>query len=89
MHEPIPLVYPPLRARDLTPAWGFGNMDSDAEAYEKAGIDPESRRILYRLDDPRGGRRIDDYGELVESSCARGFVPKAELSSETIAALIA
>jgi hypothetical protein len=25
----------------------------------------------------------------VESSCARGFVPKAELSSETIAALIA
>jgi DNA-binding NarL/FixJ family response regulator len=34
-------------------------------------------------------RDLSDYGELVESSCARGFVPKAELSSETIAALIA
>ena len=34
-------------------------------------------------------RDLDDFGELVESSCARGFVPKAELSAEAIAALIA
>jgi DNA-binding NarL/FixJ family response regulator len=29
-----------------------------------------------------------DYGELVATSCARGFIPKAELSGEAIAALI-
>ena len=34
-------------------------------------------------------RDLEDYGELVESSCARGFVPKAELSGEAIADLIA
>jgi DNA-binding NarL/FixJ family response regulator len=30
-----------------------------------------------------------DYGELVDHSCALGFVPKAELSGEAIATLIA
>jgi DNA-binding NarL/FixJ family response regulator len=34
-------------------------------------------------------RDVDDYGELVENSCACGFVPKAELSGQAIAALIA
>jgi DNA-binding NarL/FixJ family response regulator len=34
-------------------------------------------------------RDESDYGELVETSCARGFIPKAELSAEAIAALIA
>lgn len=34
-------------------------------------------------------RDLADYGELVESSCACGFVPKAELSGEIIRALIA
>lgn len=34
-------------------------------------------------------RDLSDYGELVTTSGARGFVPKGELSSETIAALIA
>ncbi len=30
-----------------------------------------------------------DYGDLVEHSCARGFLPKAELSGEALAALVA
>ena len=30
-----------------------------------------------------------DYGELVDESCARGFVPKAELCGEAISALVA
>ena len=30
-----------------------------------------------------------DYGDLVESSCARGFLPKAELSGEALAAFVA
>jgi DNA-binding NarL/FixJ family response regulator len=34
-------------------------------------------------------RDVADYGELVDHSCASGFVPKAELSGEAIAALIA
>lgn len=34
-------------------------------------------------------RDLEDYGELVDSSCARGFVPKAELSGEALSALIA
>ena len=34
-------------------------------------------------------RDVVDYGDLVESSCARGFLPKAELSAEALSALIA
>ena len=32
-------------------------------------------------------RDLADYGELVESSAARGFMPKAELSGDVIDAL--
>ena len=34
-------------------------------------------------------RDLSDYGELVETSCACGFVPKGELSGELITALLA
>jgi len=34
-------------------------------------------------------RDVSDYGDLIAASCARGFVPKAELSGEAIAALLA
>ena len=34
-------------------------------------------------------RDLSDYGDLIANSCARGFVPKAELSGETVAALLA
>jgi DNA-binding NarL/FixJ family response regulator len=34
-------------------------------------------------------RDLSDYGELVASSCACGFVPKGELSGDLIAALLA
>ena len=34
-------------------------------------------------------RDLADYGELVESSCACGFVPKGELSGDLITALLA
>lgn len=33
-------------------------------------------------------RDMSDYGDLIASSCARGFVPKGELSSEAVAALL-
>ncbi|MCE3287537.1 MAG: response regulator receiver protein [Gaiellaceae bacterium] len=34
-------------------------------------------------------RDLSDYGELVEASCACGFVPKGELSGDLITALLA
>jgi DNA-binding response OmpR family regulator len=34
-------------------------------------------------------RDLTDYGELVDVSCACGFVPKGELSGDLIAALLA
>lgn len=34
-------------------------------------------------------RELSDYGELVEGSCACGFVPKGELTGDAIAALLA
>jgi DNA-binding NarL/FixJ family response regulator len=33
-------------------------------------------------------RDVSDYGELVDASCACGFVPKDELSADSIAALL-
>jgi DNA-binding NarL/FixJ family response regulator len=33
-------------------------------------------------------RDMTDYGDLIASSCARGFVPKGELSSEAVTALL-
>ena len=33
-------------------------------------------------------RDLSDYGELVSTSCACGFVPKGELSGELVAALL-
>src|SRR5262249_42413270 len=33
-------------------------------------------------------RDLSDYGELVAASCACGFVPKGELSADSIAALL-
>jgi DNA-binding NarL/FixJ family response regulator len=34
-------------------------------------------------------RDLADYGDLVETSCACGFLPKDELSGEAVAALLA
>ncbi len=55
-----------LAERGLVPAFAFGNTDSDSEAYEAAGIEPLEHRFFVQFDDPRGGRRIEDYTELLE-----------------------
>ena len=54
-----------LMARGFVPGWVFGNTDSDATAYDNAGIQPLDHRVFFQFDDPSGGRRIDDYGELL------------------------
>lgn len=59
-----------LAARGLVPAWVFGNTDSDAEAYDNAGIMPLDHRIFFQFDDPFGGRRIESYQDLVPEFAA-------------------
>jgi DNA-binding NarL/FixJ family response regulator len=65
----------------------------DVQLPDMSGFD-----VCALLDQVRGkvpaivltsSRDLVDYGELVDTSCARGFVPKAELSGEAVAALIA
>jgi DNA-binding NarL/FixJ family response regulator len=45
-------------------------------------IDPEIKVVLI------SSRDVEDFGRYVETSSARGFVPKAELSGSTLAALL-
>jgi hypothetical protein len=54
--------------------------------------------VCAKLDDCDGvngrvilvsSRDLSDYGELVDASCACGFVAKGELSGDLIAALLA
>jgi DNA-binding NarL/FixJ family response regulator len=51
-------------------------------------------RVIEQLDGAEpavilvSSRDMSDYGDLITSSCARGFVPKADLSSEAVAALL-
>jgi hypothetical protein len=59
-----------LAARGLVPDFAFGNTDSDAAAYEAAGVQPLQQRVFFQFDDPHGGRRIDDYFELVPELAA-------------------
>ncbi|EDM80137.1 hypothetical protein PPSIR1_35842 [Plesiocystis pacifica SIR-1] len=53
-----------LEAKGLVPTYVFGNTESDAAAYENAGIEPLEHRIFYQYDDVHGGRTIQSYGEL-------------------------
>lgn len=55
-----------LRARlGRAPDYGFGNTDTDAQAYEAAGI-PGSNAYYYRFTgNRRGGQLNDDYSALV------------------------
>lgn len=54
-----------LAGKGLVPTWVFGNTDSDAEAYQNAGIMPLDHRVFFQFTDPAGGRRIESYAELV------------------------
>ena len=58
----------------------------DLDGFELAerltSFDPEIQIVLT------SSRDEEDYGQYVEASTARGFVPKAELSGATLAALL-
>jgi hypothetical protein len=54
-----------LAGKGMVPTYVFGNTDSDAAAYENAGIQPLDHRVFYQFDDAMyGGRRIESYDEL-------------------------
>ena len=58
----------------------------DLDGFEVAerliALDPELQIVLT------SSRDVEDYGPSVETSAARGFVPKADLSGATLAALL-
>jgi hypothetical protein len=55
-----------LAQKGMVPAYGFGNTDSDAEAYDNAGITPVDHRVFFQFDDvAHGGRRIESYQDLL------------------------
>lgn len=59
-----------MGARGLVPSYAFGNTTSDADAYDAARINPVRNRILLKLDDPHGGRRIDAYSAFLPEATA-------------------
>ncbi len=64
-----------MKGRGILPTFGFGNTDSDAEAYDTAPISPKSNRFYYQYDDTAfGGRRIESYTELLSEF---GQLPEA------------
>lgn len=54
-----------IGARGLDPTYGFGNTQSDGDAYDNEGIQPLASRIFFQFDDANGGRRIESYSELL------------------------
>ncbi len=46
--------------------WGFGNTDSDAEAFFLANLQPANQRVMFQYtDSAHGARRIEAYTELL------------------------
>jgi DNA-binding NarL/FixJ family response regulator len=64
----------------------------DVQLPDMSGFDVCA--LLDAFEDPTvqvilvSSRDLSDFGELVDISCARGFVPKGELSGDAIAALL-
>ncbi|MCA9692663.1 MAG: phosphatidylinositol transfer protein [Myxococcales bacterium] len=54
-----------LADKGLVPTFVIGNSESDADAYNNAGIMPLDHRIFFQYDDVHGGRTIDSYQELL------------------------
>lgn len=54
-----------LAERMLEPVWVFGNTESDGDSYEHVNVEPLDHRIFFKYDDVHGGRRIDDYNQVL------------------------
>lgn len=52
----------------ITPAYGFGNTDTDTNAYDNAKITPAANRFFFKyMTDLKGGTYHDDYAKLVST----------------------
>lgn len=57
--------------RGYVPAYAFGNTATDADAYDATGVQPLDSRLFFRFEDTaHGGRRFEDYGDLVDELAA-------------------
>lgn len=55
-----------LKQKGLVPSFVFGNKDSDALAFDNAGVLPLDHRVFFQFTDAMfGGRRIESYEELL------------------------
>jgi hypothetical protein len=55
-----------LKQKGLVPSFVFGNKDSDALAFDNAGVLPLDHRVFFQFTDATyGGRRIESYEELL------------------------
>lgn len=55
-----------LAAKGLKPSYVFGNSDTDADAYNNAGVQPLGNRIFFQYTDTAwNGRRIEAFGPLL------------------------
>ena len=55
-----------LKQKGLVPSFVFGNKESDALAFDNAGVEPKERRFFFQFtDEVYGGRRIESYEELL------------------------
>jgi hypothetical protein len=60
-----------LKSWGLVPTFVFGNRDSDALAFDNAGVEPPDHRIFFQFTDTMyGGRRIESYAELLAEFAA-------------------
>lgn len=55
-----------LKQKGLVPSFVFGNKESDALAFDNAGVQPLDHRVFFQFTDATyGGRRIESYEELL------------------------
>lgn len=60
-----------IAKKGLVPSYAFGNTESDAEAYFNAMVQPADHRVFIQFDDKvHGGRRIEQYTELLGEASA-------------------
>jgi hypothetical protein len=59
----------------LTPTYVIGNTNTDADAYNNAGIMPLANRIYFQYTDTAwNGRRIEAYSTLIPEFSALSLV---------------
>jgi hypothetical protein len=60
-----------LADKGLKPGYAFGNSNTDADAYNNAGVQPLGNRLFFQYTDSAwNGRRIEAFGPLLSEFAA-------------------